>query len=113
MPWGSVRIGGEVYDDDVVVHPGGRVAKRKKKRSKHLRGAYGHTPLSEAELGFLEEERPEVVYIGTGYEGALPITPGARAMLEGYETVSAPTPEVEERMNVERRRFAAVVHVTC
>jgi hypothetical protein len=113
MPWGSVRIGCEVYESDVVVHAGGRVAKRKKKRSKHLKDEYGHTPLSEAELGFLEEERPDVVYVGTGYEGALPITPGAREILEGYEAVIAPTPEIEERMGQERRRFVAIVHVTC
>ncbi|TAJ45885.1 hypothetical protein CUJ86_03035 [Methanofollis fontis] len=113
MRWGTVDLHGEVYDYDVVVHTDGTVTKRKKKRSKHLKGEYGHTPLSRGELDLLITESPEVVYVGTGYEGALPITPDAREMLDAYSAVVAPTPEIVPLAEAEKRRFVAIIHVTC
>jgi hypothetical protein len=64
----------------------------KKKKSKDLKPSYGHTQLSEKELDILEEEKPDVVYVGTGYEAALPITPQALTILKNYETIILPTP---------------------
>ncbi len=49
---------------------GGRVDKRKKKLSKHLKEKYGYTPL------FLAENIPwdcKTLIIGTGESGALPV----------------------------------------
>jgi hypothetical protein len=43
---------------------------------------YGHTPLSERELIFPEDEKPDVFYIGTGHQGALPITRQAQQILK-------------------------------
>ncbi len=66
--FGSIRIDGITYEHDVVIDRG-EVRKRKKKPSKKLRGAFGHTPLS------LEEKMPwkcRRLVIGTG-AGALPV----------------------------------------
>src|SRR5260370_12230414 len=66
--FGSIRIDGTTYGHDVVIDRG-EVRKRKKKPSKKLRGAFGHTPLS------LEEKMPwkcRPLVIGTG-AGALPV----------------------------------------
>src|SRR5258708_33854768 len=66
--FGSIRIDGTTYGHDVVIDRG-EVRKRKKKPSKKLRGAFGHTPLS------LEEKMPwkcRRLVIGTG-AGALPV----------------------------------------
>lgn len=112
-PFGSVTIGRKIYDEDIIIHADGSITKRKKKKSKHLKVTYGHTPLSELELEFLSEERPEVVYIGTGYQGALPITPEAMLTLKRYETVIGPTPEVVGKLAAEHKRFVALIHVTC
>lgn len=49
--FGSIRIDGETYAHDVVIDRG-QVRKRKKKRSKPFRDAFGHTPLS------IEEDIP-------------------------------------------------------
>ena len=43
--FGSVRIDGVVYENDVVIARG-RVRKRKKKSSKPFRDVFGHTPVS-------------------------------------------------------------------
>jgi hypothetical protein len=108
-----VKIKGEKYEKDLVIHVNGEVTKRKKKKSKPLKSTYGHTPLSEMELDFLEEEKPEVVYVGTGYNAALPITPEALAILADYKTVILPTPEVLPKIEADKRRHIAIIHVTC
>ena len=109
--FGWVTIGGTRYEHDIVIHTDGTVSKRRKKLSKPIRREFGHTPLSAEELAFLEEERPEVVYIGTGQYGDLPLTPDAVALLASYSPVSA-TPDLP-LIGQEQRKYAAVVHVTC
>ena len=111
--FGWVNIGGTRYEHDIVIHTDGTISKRRKKLSKPFRGEFGHTPLSAEELGFLEEERPEVVYIGTGQYGDLPLTPDAIALLAPYSPVVRPTPDILPLIKEENRKYAAVVHVTC
>jgi hypothetical protein len=111
--FGSVKFGGVKYEEDIIIHANGKVTIRKKKKSKDLKTIYGHTPLSERELDFLEEETPEVVYVGKGYDSALPITPEALKILNKYEPVVLATPEVIERLKFEKRKFVAFIHVTC
>jgi hypothetical protein len=111
--FGWVRVGKVTYDHDIIIHTDGRISKRKKKPSKSLKGEYGHTPLSEHELDLLEEEKPELVFIGTGNSGALPTTPGARKILEEYHAVILPTPAVLPLMEAERMPYVAILHVTC
>ncbi|WAC04869.1 MAG: MTH938/NDUFAF3 family protein [Methanoregula sp.] len=111
--FGWIEINGVRYDHDVIIHADGTVNKRKKKASKALKGEYGHTPLSRAELDFLSDEKPRKVFIGTGQDGDLPVTPDATAFLSRYETVTAPTPELLTLIGQEKERFVAILHVTC
>jgi hypothetical protein len=98
---------------DVIIHSDGKITKREKKKSKELKSIYGHTPLSELELDFLSEEKFEVLYVGTGHEAALPITPEAKQILERFNTKILPTPEVIRLIEKEQRKFVAIIHVTC
>lgn len=111
--FGWIEIGDIRYDHDVIVHQDGSVTKRSRKKSKDLKSAYGHTPLSEHELEFLEKEKPDIVYIGTGQYGDLPITPEAKKVLSRFETLILPTPEILDNVKKERRSFIAIIHVTC
>ena len=111
--FGSVKLFGRKYEEDFVMHVDGNISKRKKKKSKEFKGIYGHTPLSENELDFLEEEKPEVVYVGTGYEAALPITEKAQKILDEYETYAMPTPEIINKIENEKRKAVSIIHVTC
>ena len=113
VAFGLIKIKGEKYEKDIVIHADGKITKRKKKKSKDLKPAYGHTPLSEKELDILAEEKPEVVYVGTGYDSALPITPEALAMLKNYETIITSTPDVLPKIDADKRRLVAFIHVTC
>src|SRR5512136_1698611 len=92
--FGWIEVNNVRYDHDVIIHKDGTLTKRSKKKSKELKNVYGHTPLSDHELEFLDREKPEVVYIGTGQYGDLPITPEAKKVLSRFETVIQPTPDI-------------------
>jgi hypothetical protein len=111
--FGWIEVGNIRYDHDVIIHQDGTITKRSKKKSKELKDVYGHTPLSDKELEFLDGEKPEIVYIGTGQYGDLPITPEAEKVLIRFETVIRPTPDILGMLKKERRSFIAIVHVTC
>ena len=111
--FGWVEIGGTRYERDVIIHADGRVSKRKKKPSKKYREQYGHTPLSEGELGLLAKEQPDIVYVGLGQDGALPVTPRAEALVAHYHGIRKPTPEILPLLEAENRRYVAILHVTC
>jgi hypothetical protein len=111
--FGSIKIFGRKYKKDIIIHLDGSITKRKKKKSRDLKPLYGHTPLSERELDFLDEEKPEVVYVGIGYESALPITEEAQKILGKYKTFVMPTSEIAEKIEEEKGKFAAIIHVTC
>jgi hypothetical protein len=111
--FGWIEIDNIRYDHDVIIHRDGSVTKRSKKRSKELKSTYGHTPLSDHELDILGKEKSEIVYIGTGQYGDLPITPEAKMILRQFETVILPTPEILDMVKKERRSFIAIIHVTC
>jgi len=112
--FGWIEIGDQVYEYDIVIHTDGSISKRKKKLSKPLKGEYHeHTPLSKEELGFLGEEQPVQVFIGTGQYGSLPLTPEAKIILACYQAVILPTPQVLREMKRSTGSYVAVLHVTC
>ena len=111
--WAWIAIDGKRYDGDVVVHVDGSVTPRETALSLPYRRELFHTPLSEAELGFLEKEEPEVVIIAAGHKGMLTLTPEAREMLGPYECKVALTPEAARLASIEKRRFVAIFHLTC
>lgn len=111
--FGWIKVNGEKYEKDVVIHSNGSITKREKKKSKDLKPDYGHTPLSERELEFLPTEQFEALYIGTGHEAALPITPKALEILKKYNAAILPTPQAIGEIAKEQRKFVALIHVTC
>jgi hypothetical protein len=111
--FGWIKVNGDKYEKDVVIHSDGSVTKREKKKSKDLKPDYGHTPLSERELEFLPQEQFDALYVGTGHDAALPITPQALEILKKYDAIILPTPEVIGKIVQERKRFVALIHVTC
>jgi hypothetical protein len=111
--FGWIEIGGHRYDHDIIIHTDGTVSKRKKKLSKPLKAEFGHTPLSLEELPLVKEEQPEIIYIGTGQYGDLPLTREAEKLLESFHTVLLPTPDILPEIERERKKYLAILHVTC
>ncbi len=109
--FGTIRIDGETYAQDVIIDRG-EVRLRKKKPSKPFRAEFGHTPLS------VEEKIPwncRRLVIGTGERGALPVMPAVlqEAKRRGVEVVAVPTSEAIKLLGRASLDTNAVLHVTC
>ncbi len=109
--FGAIRIDGETYMHDVVIDRG-RVRRRKKKRSKPFRQAFGHTPLS------VEEDIPwkcRRLVVGTGADGALPVMDPVKeeAARRKVELLTVPTREAIRTLEAEPTGTNAILHVTC
>jgi hypothetical protein len=108
--FGSIRIGGVTFERDVVIDRG-EVRKRKKKRSKKFRDAFGHTPLSA------EEKIPwkcKRLVIGTG-TGALPIMDEVKkeAKRRQVQLLTMPTAIAIEELRKNPKDTNAILHITC
>ena len=109
--FGTIRIDGETYDQDVVIDRG-EVRLRKKKPSKRYRDKFGHTPLS------VDEKIPwkcERLVIGTGAQGALPVMPEVldEAERRGVKVTAVRTEEAIELLARAGGLTNAVLHITC
>ena len=109
--FGSIRIDGVTYEHDVLIDHG-KIRKRKKKPSRHLKASFGHTPLSTA------EQLPwdcRTLVVGTGAHGALPLTDEllAEAKSRHVELRVLRTSEAIEALNADPKGTNAVLHVTC
>jgi len=109
--FGSIRIDGMTYEHDVVIDCG-EVRKRKKKPSKKLRDAFGHTPLS------LEEKIPwkcRWLVVGTGAHGGLPVVKEVKreAKHRKIELIILPTADAIEELKKKSSNTNAILHVTC
>ncbi len=109
--FGTIRIDGETYDQDVVIDRG-EVRLRKKKPSKRYRDEFGHTPLS------VDEKIPwkcERLVIGTGAQGALPVMPEVleEAERRGVKVTAVRTEEAIKLLARASGSTNAVLHITC
>ena len=108
--FGTLRIDGTTYEQDVVIDRG-EVRKRKKTPSRKFRDEFGHTPLS------MEEKIPwkcHRLVIGTGAYGRLPVMEEVKLEAERrhVELVIAPTSEAI-RLIEKEPAANAILHVTC
>lgn len=110
---GWVKLRGERYDFDVVVHADGSVGKRNKELSKKKKGKYGHTPLTRSELKVFEMEAPVMFIIGTGHSDSMPVTPNAMKFLDDYLYFIGKTPEALKQLAMCEEKVVALLHVTC
>jgi len=107
--FGHLRIDGQTYSADVIVH-GDRV------RSPWWR-ARGHE-LAAADLADLLAQPPRVLVIGTGYHGRMRVLPETLAALQakGIEVHTRRTGEAVDEFNrlaAAGRDVAAALHLTC
>ena len=108
--FGTLRIDGCTYEQDVVIDRG-EVRKRKKTPSRKFRDEFGHTPLS------IEEKIPwkcKRLVIGTGQYGRLPVMAEVKVEAERrhVELVIVPTSEALRLIEGEPATNA-ILHVTC
>jgi len=110
--FGSIRIDGVTYNDDVMIDRG-EVHRRDKSPSRRFRSVYDHTPLS------LQERIPwdcKCLVVGSGVDGKMPVLPEVRHEAERrkIELVVAPTGRAIERLSHSRPETTnAILHITC
>ena len=108
--FGTLRIDGSRYEQDLVLDRG-EIRKRKKKPSRKFRDEFGHTPLSR------EEKIPwkcSRLVIGTGAYGHLPVMKEVKLEAERrhIELVIVPTSEAIGLLEKEPAANA-ILHLTC
>ncbi len=115
--FGYIVIDGRRFDYDVVVRANGTVEARKKELSSKYKRFIGHTPLGPEEATDLVKDKPEIVIIGTGQYGMLPIHEEAEKILResGAKIVKLKTPDAIKEYNKQssRHKVTALFHVTC
>lgn len=108
--FGTVRINGSTYKQDVVIDRR-KIRKRKKAPSKKFHDEFGHTPLS------IEEKIPwkcRRLVIGTGAYGRLPVMPEIKREAERRRIDLVIVPTGEAIRLLEKDSAAnAILHVTC
>ena len=76
--FGSITINGTIYPHDVYILPSGKIEERFKKDSPRIGG---HRSLGVKEIDYLLSFHPEVLFIGKGQTGILPIQAEAQTWL--------------------------------
>ena len=111
--FGSITIGGEVFQRDILIRLGGKVKKRKKKLSKSVYGTSHIISLDEAKHVY--EKGTELLVIGTGQYGLVELSDEAVGYLERKKCKVKlyPTPEAVQVWNAARGQVIGIFHVTC
>src|SRR5216683_6551093 len=106
--FGTLRISGSTYEQDVVIDRG-EIRKRKKAPSRKFRDEFGHTPLS------IEEKIPwkcHRLVIGTGAYGRLPVMKEVKVETKRRQVELVIVPTSEAIRLIEKESAAnAILHV--
>lgn len=111
--FGSIGIGEEVYQHDVLIRLGGGVKKRKKKLSKAVYGTSHVISLNEAK--YIYEKGAELLVVGTGQYGLVQLSDEAAKYFERKKcrVKLQPTPEAIQVWNEAKGDVIGLFHVTC
>lgn len=111
--FGSITVGGDEYEHDVVIRLGGKVKKRKKKLSKQRYGSSHMLSLDEAK--HILDGGAKRLIIGTGQYGSLKMSDEAERYFrkKGCSIELLPTPQAVELWNEAEGKTIGMFHITC
>jgi len=111
--FGSISVGGETFDHDILIRLDGQVKKRKKKLSKEIYGT-SHI-VSREEAKAIYEQGAARLIIGSGQNGMLRLSDEAQDFFrtEGCRVVLLPTPQAIKAWNKTEGPVIGLFHVTC
>ena len=111
--FGSITIGEQVYNNDVLIRLDGQIEKRKKKLSKAIYGTSHMISLAEAQD--LYQKGAEILVVGTGQFGLAKLSDEANLFFKemNCQVKMLPTPKALEAWNQAEGAVIAVFHVTC
>ncbi len=113
--FGSITIGGTVFEHDVVIAPNGTIARRRKKLSKAIYGT-SHT-ISRREAKYVLERGAHAhrLIVGSGQYDNVRLSPEAATWLEHHKcrVLLLPTPKAIKAWNRSQDKTIGLFHVTC
>jgi hypothetical protein len=111
--FGTITIGGNLYEHDVLIRLSGEAKKRKKKLSKEVYGT-SHV-ISREEARHVYEKGAEKLIVGSGQEGCVELSKEAAEYLrkKGCRVELLPTPAAARRWNEAEGAVIGLFHVTC
>ena len=111
--FGSVTVGGQTFERDILIRLGGEVAKRKKKLSSAVYGTSHIISLEEAR--HIYEPGAERLLVGAGQFGLVQLSPEAAAYFDqqGCHVDLLPMKEAIEAWNEAEGAVLGLFHVTC
>jgi len=117
--FGNITIDGKTYNHDVYLFVDATLQERDKSHSPRISG---HRSLSEWELKQILKNDPEILIIGMGQSGILPMTDGAIEEIQvakkerNLQVIQGNTPDILGKTNdalKSGKRVAGVFHTTC
>jgi len=111
--FGSITVGSEMIEHDIVIRLSGRIRKRKKKLSKAVYGTSHTVSLDEAESVY--QDGAERLIVGTGQQGMVELSEAAAEYFEKKKCHVDlwPTPKAAARWNDAKGAVIGLFHVTC
>ena len=111
--FGSITIGGECLEHDVLIRLDGQVKKRKKKLSKAVYGTSHIISLDEAH--HIYEQGAQQLIIGTGQYDSLRLSDEAANYFQRKQCLVElfPTPQAIQAWNENDKTAIGLFHVTC
>ena len=111
--FGSITIGGEYLEHDVLIRLDGQVKKRKKKLSKAIYGTSHIVSLDEAR--HIYEEGAQRLIIGTGQNDSVRLSAEAASYFQRRQCQVElfPTPQAIQAWNEREGTVIGLFHVTC
>lgn len=111
--FGSITVGGQTFEHDIVIGLDAQVRKRNKKLSKKVFGT-SHT-LSLAEAQDVYQPGAARLVFGSGQAGLANLSDEAAAFFQaqGCQVVLQPTPQASETWNESAEKTIGLFHITC
>ena len=109
--FGFIVVDGKQYVYDVLILPDGTVKEREPGK-----GRLGSHSIRGSEIENLVQAQPDVIVVGTGTSGMARLDEDAAAYLPKLKLQVMPSTQAVARFNQladERKRVAALIHVTC
>ncbi|UCD48819.1 MAG: Mth938-like domain-containing protein [Phycisphaerales bacterium] len=111
--FGTITVGSDLIEHDIVIRLSGQVKKRRKKLSKAVYGT-SHT-ISLDEARHVYEEGAQRLIVGAGQQGMVELSDEATTYFEkkGCKVDLWPTPKAIERWNEAQGAVIGLFHITC
>ena len=111
--FGFIVVDDKQYAHDVIILPDGTVKERSSGK-----GRLGSHTISRSEMETLTKDVPDVILIGTGFQGMARLARDAEfyRMEPNFDITMEPTPQVVKKFNQhteDGEKVAALIHVTC